>query len=155
MYFSEYVHCIYYFPFDRGLINKSYILDILDIYHVHPYYYNKISGDSSMITDALTSISATMGGGFFGGALLGYAIKKVVKLIAVMAGLFIAGLAYLQYQHIASFDWNRIEVLASTALGNVTAQISSHEATTVAMSNFGIPLTGSMSAGFAIGFMKG
>jgi uncharacterized membrane protein (Fun14 family) len=82
-------------------------------------------------------------------------LKRVVKLIAVMAGLFIAGLAYLQYQHIASFDWNRIEVLASTALGNVTAQISSHEATTVAMSNFGIPLTGSMSAGFAIGFMKG
>jgi uncharacterized membrane protein (Fun14 family) len=41
--------------------------------------------------------------------VFGYAIKKVVKLIAVIAGLFIAGLAYLQYQQIASFDWNRID----------------------------------------------
>jgi uncharacterized membrane protein (Fun14 family) len=97
-----------------------------------------------------------MGGGFFGGLLFGYAIKKVVKLIAVVAGLFIAGLAYLQYQQIASFDWNRIETLASSALGNVTANITnSQDAATLAMSNFGIPLTGSMSAGFAVGFMRG
>jgi uncharacterized membrane protein (Fun14 family) len=40
-------------------------------------------------------MSATVGGGFFGGLLFGYAIKKVAKLIAVIAGLFIAGLAYL------------------------------------------------------------
>jgi uncharacterized membrane protein (Fun14 family) len=107
-------------------------------------------------SDIIASISATVGGGFFGGLLFGYAIKKVVKLIAVIAGLFIAGLAYLQYQQIASFDWNRIEVLASTVLGNVTSQISNNqEATAFAMSNFGIPLTGSMSAGFAVGFMKG
>ena len=109
-----------------------------------------------MSSDILAPVSATLGGGFFGGLLFGYAIKKVVKLIAIIAGLFIAGLAYLQYQQIASFDWNRIEVLVSAAFGNVTAQISnSQEATTLAMSNFGIPLTGSMSAGFAVGFMKG
>jgi uncharacterized membrane protein (Fun14 family) len=86
----------------------------------------------------------------------GYAIKRVVKLIAVIAGLFIAGLAYLQYQQIASFDWDRIEAMASTVVGNITTQISnSEEAAAFAMSNFGIPLSGSMSAGFAVGFMKG
>jgi uncharacterized membrane protein (Fun14 family) len=107
-------------------------------------------------SDIIASISVTVGGGFLGGLLFGYAIKKVVKLIAVISGLFIAGLAYLQYQQIASFDWNRIEVLASTAFGNVTAQINnSQEATAFALSNIGIPLTGSMSAGFAVGFMKG
>jgi uncharacterized membrane protein (Fun14 family) len=107
-------------------------------------------------SDIIASISASVGGGFFGGLLFGYAIKKVVKLIAVIVGLFVAGLAYLQYQQLAFFDWNRIEILASTALGNVTSQIStSQEATAFAMSNFGIPLTGSMSAGFTVGFMKG
>jgi uncharacterized membrane protein (Fun14 family) len=106
--------------------------------------------------DVISSISATVGGGFFGGLLFGYAIKKVVKLIAVIAGLFIAGLAYLQYQQIASYDWNRIEAMAGAALGNMSAQISNNqEVTSLAMSNFGIPLTGSMSAGFAVGFMKG
>jgi uncharacterized membrane protein (Fun14 family) len=107
-------------------------------------------------TEVITATAATVGGGFFGGLLLGYAIKKVLKLIAVIAGLFIAGLAHLQYQQIASFDWNKIEVLASTVLGNVTSRISSsQEVTSLAMSNIDIPLTGSMSAGFAVGFMKG
>jgi uncharacterized membrane protein (Fun14 family) len=107
-------------------------------------------------TDIVASSAATVGGGFFGGLLFGYAVKKVVKLIAVIAGLFIAGLAYLQYQQVASFDWNRIEILASAALGNVTSQITNNqEAIAFSMSNFGIPLSGSMSAGFAVGFMKG
>jgi uncharacterized membrane protein (Fun14 family) len=107
-------------------------------------------------SDIIASISATVGGGFVGGLLFGYAIKKVVKLIAVTAGLFIAGLAYLQYQQIASFDWNRIEAMAGAALGNVTTHISTNqELSTLALSNLGIPLSGSMSAGFAIGLMKG
>jgi uncharacterized membrane protein (Fun14 family) len=107
-------------------------------------------------SDVITPISAIVGGGFFGGLLLGYAIKKVVKIIAVIVGLFIAGLAYLQYQQIAAFDWNRIEVMASTAVGDITTYLSnSQDAAVLAMSNFGIPLTGSMSAGFAVGFMKG
>ena len=49
-----------------------------------------------MSADIITHVSASMGGGFFGGILLGYATKKVVKIIAVIAGLFVAGLAYLQ-----------------------------------------------------------
>jgi uncharacterized membrane protein (Fun14 family) len=109
-----------------------------------------------MSTDVMSSIAGTVGGGFFGGLLFGYAIKKVVKIIAVIAGLFIAGLAYLQYQQTASIDWNRIEAIAGAALGNITAHISTNqELATLAMSNYGIPLTGSMSAGFAVGFMKG
>jgi uncharacterized membrane protein (Fun14 family) len=106
--------------------------------------------------DSIISASAIVGGGFFGGLLLGYALKKLVKMVAIIVGLFLAGIAYLQYQHVASFDWNRIEVMASTALGNITAHLSnSHDAAALAMSNFGIPLSGSISAGFAIGFMKG
>jgi uncharacterized membrane protein (Fun14 family) len=107
-------------------------------------------------SDIIVPISAIVGGGFFGGLLFGYAIKKVVKLIAVVVGLFVVGLAYLQYQQISSFDWNRIGVLANSALGNVTAHISTNqELAALEMSNFGVPLTGSMSAGFAVGFMKG
>jgi MFS superfamily sulfate permease-like transporter len=46
--------------------------------------------------------------------------------------------------------------MAGAALGNVTAQISTNqELATLAMSNIGIPLSGSMSAGFTVGFMKG
>ena len=100
-----------------------------------------------MLTDSLSSVSAAIGGGFFGGILLGYAIKKVFKLIAVVVGLFIAGLAYLQYQHVASFDWNRIEEIAATLLGNIANQVASNQdVAALGVSTLGIPMTGSMSA---------
>jgi uncharacterized membrane protein (Fun14 family) len=76
-------------------------------------------GNEIMNIDMLTSVSGTIGGGFFGWLLLGYALKKVVKLIAVIVGLFIAGLAYLQYQQIASINWNKVEATIST-IANAT-----------------------------------
>ncbi len=38
-----------------------------------------------MSFDNIISYAATMGGGFFVGILIGYALKKVIKLVAVMA----------------------------------------------------------------------
>jgi uncharacterized membrane protein (Fun14 family) len=109
-----------------------------------------------MSADAFTSISATIGGGFVGGLPLGYALKKVFKLIAVVIGLFIAGLAYLQYQQIAYFDWDKVDRVVTATFGDVSSQISSNQdISSFAFANIGIPLTSGMSAGFAIGFMKG
>jgi uncharacterized membrane protein (Fun14 family) len=114
--------------------------------------------------------AATMGGGFFAGVLLGYALKKVIKIAAVIVRLFLAGLAYLQYHQIASINWNKLQQVsegAITTISNVLVQIpgissvsvDSHAAaataSSLAMTSFGIPFTGSMSAGFTIGFMKG
>ncbi|MGB8938516.1 MAG: FUN14 domain-containing protein [Candidatus Nitrosopolaris sp.] len=88
-------------------------------------------------------------------------LKIVVKVVAIVVGLFFAGLAYLQYQEIVAIKWNKVPQLSQKVvmtLANATNQIpgfnSGHPAD-IAISNFGIPLTGSMSVGFAIGFMKG
>jgi uncharacterized membrane protein (Fun14 family) len=107
-----------------------------------------------MSMEVYTSIPATIGGGFIGG-LLGFALKKVVKLIAVVVGLFIAGLTYLQYQQMAYLDWDKIERVVTAIFGNVSSQISGQDISSFALSNLGIPLTSGMSAGFAVGFMKG
>jgi uncharacterized membrane protein (Fun14 family) len=109
-------------------------------------------------TDTLTSMSTTIGGGFFGGLLIGYTLKKVIKMIAVVVGLFLAGLAYLQYHQIASINWNKIEGTITAAVADAatsTINDNSNVAALAMMSNFGIPLTSSMSIGFTIGFMKG
>ena len=108
-----------------------------------------------MNSDIFTSISASVSGGFFGGILLGYALKKVVKLIAIVVGLFLAGLAYLQYQQIASVNWSKVEGTISTIANATTNTFNDYNIETLAMTNLGIPLTGGMSAGFTIGFMKG
>jgi uncharacterized membrane protein (Fun14 family) len=119
------------------------------------------------IVESFGPTAATMGGGFFVGILIGYALKKVIKIAAVIVGLFLAGLAYLQYHQIATINWNKLQTVSEgtiTTLSNaIIIQIpgfgdSSHATATAsafAMTNFGIPLTGSMSAGFTIGFMKG
>ncbi len=113
--------------------------------------------------------AATLGGGFFVGLLIGYALKKVIKLLAVIVGLFLAGLAYLQYHQIANINWNKLQHVsegtittlsyAITQIPGISSGDSSRAAATassLAMTSFGIPLTGSsMSAGFTIGFIKG
>jgi uncharacterized membrane protein (Fun14 family) len=111
-------------------------------------------------TDTLTSISTSIGGGFFGGLLLGYALKKVIKMLAVLVGLFLAGLAFLQYQQIASINWHKLEGTITKLAATVTTTSTINDNSNVAaslpmMSNLGIPLTSSLSVGFTIGFMKG
>ena len=56
------------------------------------------------VTD-LMPFAGTIGGGFFVGLLAGYAIKKIIKIAAVIVGLFIAALAYLEYQRIIDVNW--------------------------------------------------
>lgn len=101
------------------------------------------------------SIVTTGGGGFLGELLLGYAIKKVIRIAAIVLGLFFAGLAYLQYQQIASINWDRVEG-SITGLTNATiGTLNDNSITTVMMSTFGIPLASSMASGFTVGFLKG
>jgi uncharacterized membrane protein (Fun14 family) len=87
-------------------------------------------------------------------------LKKVVKIAAVIVGLFFAGLAYLQYQQIVDTKWAKLQSVsqnAVTTLANASNQIPGFSTGdhTAVLSNLGIPLTGSMSMGIAIGFMKG
>jgi hypothetical protein len=56
------------------------------------------------IIGSFGSIVATMGSGFSVDVLIGYALKKVIKIVAVIVGLFLAGLAYLQYHQVANIN---------------------------------------------------
>jgi uncharacterized membrane protein (Fun14 family) len=115
--------------------------------------------------DNLSSIAATLGGGFVVGILIGWALKKVIKIAAVIVGLFLAGLAYLQYQQIATINWDKLQAISQSTITTIanatTSQIQNFDgnyhgiAAQQAMMSFGIPLTGSMATGFTIGFMKG
>ena len=61
----------------------------------------QLKGDVSRIMSIIETFgltAATLGGGFFVGILIGYAINKVIKIVSVIVGLFLAGLAYLQSQ---------------------------------------------------------
>jgi uncharacterized membrane protein (Fun14 family) len=46
------------------------------------------------IIESFTPTAATRGGVFFVCTLIGYALKKLIKLVALIVGLFLGGLAY-------------------------------------------------------------
>jgi uncharacterized membrane protein (Fun14 family) len=110
--------------------------------------------------ETLSSIAATVSGGFLTGILIGWALKKLMKLFAIIIGLFLTGLAYLHYQQIASINWDKLEQASEEAVNvvvNATKMIDGGhpEIPELAITNFGIPLTSSISIGFTIGFLKG
>lgn len=103
-----------------------------------------LSYDDDMDTD-LAPFAGTVGCGFMVGLITGYAIKKVVKLAAVIVGLFIAAMAYFQYQRILNVDWERVQVMPQNGIEWV-AHALTHVSSTIGashpgmLSNIGIPL---------------
>jgi uncharacterized membrane protein (Fun14 family) len=106
----------------------------------------------------LAPFAGTVCGGFFIGLITGYAIKKVIKLAAVIVGLFIAALAYLEYQRILNVDWQKVQSISQNGIDWV-ADALTHVSNTIDAShlgsNVGIPLVSSVSAGFALGLTRG
>lgn len=104
-------------------------------------------------------IASSVGFGGIAGFLIGYAIKKVVKITLILIGLFIAALAYLGYQGIISINWDRLVSGASNAtggVGNATGQVTgAGDQFANTLVNIGIPFTGTFAAAFVFGFMKG
>lgn len=114
--------------------------------------------------DVLPLVSR-VGGGFLAGALAGYALKKVMKIAAVIVGFFIAALAYLEYHRIVRVDWETLQTVSQIAITTFTNTLThitnniradhSGVTTNLALSNIGIPLASSASAGFALGLVRG
>jgi uncharacterized membrane protein (Fun14 family) len=105
----------------------------------------------------------TIGDGLAAGVLAGYAIKQVIRIAAVIVGLFIAGLAYLEYQKIINVDWVRVQSVSQSGVTWVADTLTHiwnnigapHTATSgFEISNI-IPLTSSLSAGFMLGMLRG
>jgi hypothetical protein len=104
-------------PIDRRFIDKSYILDILDIYHVHPWSPYECGYHNLSFCHyrwwILWRIPYWIG-------------SKESSLVAVIVGLFLAGLAYLQYQQLASFNWDKIEGTISTMANTTTGTFNNY-----------------------------
>ena len=88
------------------------------------------------------------------GILIGYAIKKILKIGIIILGSFFGGVAYLQSQGLLNVNWGNIEAVSNQAITTVSNAITEDSANSV-IANLGLPLTGSMAVGFAIGFMRG
>jgi uncharacterized membrane protein (Fun14 family) len=118
---------------------------------------------SSLATSiGIGGLATSIGIGGFLGFLMGYAIKKIVKIIIIVAGLLVGILYYFQYNGIIALNWAKME----ETIGNLMTNSNGFNLNTPffpgisdqildAISNSGIPLTGGFAAGFVFGLSKG
>lgn len=118
---------------------------------------------SSLATSiGIGGLATSIGIGGFLGFLMGYAIKKIIKIIIIVAGLLVGLLYYMQYNGLIALNWAKME----ETIGNVMTNFNGFNLNTPffpglsdqifqAISNSGIPLTGGFAAGFAFGISKG
>jgi uncharacterized membrane protein (Fun14 family) len=126
---------------------------------------------------------STIGFGGIVGFLVGFALKRIMKILAVIAGVFFAALMYLESQHIVNVNWDKLQAISNSILstigttttnatstsgvgvGPIQAILGNNSTVTAAatailpitstMAHLGIPLTGSTAIGLTLGFLKG
>jgi curved DNA-binding protein CbpA/uncharacterized membrane protein (Fun14 family) len=82
------------------------------------------------------------------------ALKKIIKLLMFVAGGVVGLLLYLQQQQIISVNIERLEDSSMLVLTSIASSLD--KMTQIGdTASLGIPLVGGLSAGLAIGFMKG
>ena len=105
---------------------------------------------SEQTSSFLTPLVTQLGVGGIIGLCIGYAVKKIAKIVAAIIGIFSLGLIYLESQGIISVDWLGVEAWGNTALeglGKVEGLLG------VFLSN--LPFAGGAIIGFGIGIKMG
>jgi uncharacterized membrane protein (Fun14 family) len=101
-------------------------------------------------TSLLTPLVTQLGVGGLGGLCVGYAIKKVAKIVAVIVGLFFLGLQYLAYKGIINVDYIGLENWAK----NLVSGMGALEGVFTAMIA-NLPFAASFVVGLAMGLKMG
>jgi len=100
--------------------------------------------------DALSPLTYQLGIGGVGGFIAGYALKKFLKIVAIIVGLFVLALVYLGYSGIISINYSALGDSVSGALG-LTGQAAEWIAPIIAH----LPFAGAFGVAFFLGFKMG
>ena len=95
-------------------------------------------------------------GAFVVGGLIGYAVKKMLKIAAVIIGAILAVILYLQYQGYLGVRWERFYQAAQQFV--VQHHLMSLDTTNPlahVVAVVGLPASGTFMAGMYIGWRKG
>ena len=65
----------------------------------------------------------SFGGSSILGFLAGYSLKRIIKIAAIIIGVFILGLAYLSYKGWISVQWQIVEDQTKQMAYNASAQV--------------------------------
>jgi len=91
------------------------------------------------------------GGGAVVGGVIGFAAKKIIKLVAALVGVQLGLLAYLEHQGIVSVDWSQLRSVASVTAPATDGGIPPFVFDALSV----LPAGGGFTVGALAGFKKG
>ncbi len=102
------------------------------------------------MSDVLSLFGIQIGTGIIGGFLVGYAVKKIAKLIILLLIMFFIALLYLSLNEVAGIDYGTVWQAMADLLGIAGSAI----AWFVSVISL-LPFLGSFLFGFLVGFLLG
>jgi uncharacterized membrane protein (Fun14 family) len=102
------------------------------------------------MSEVFPSLGYQLGIGAVGGFIVGFAVKKISKLVAIVVGLFLVALLYLGVKGIISINYDALWNALADTLGLAGSAFS----WLVAVISL-LPFAGSFIAGFLLGFKLG
>ncbi len=111
-------------------------------------------GDETALGADLISLMATqIGFGGLIGFVVGFAIKKLIKLLLVAAGLFFLGLQLLAYEGYITINWQKFEFSIADLAHKLPEFAAGNPLSTFLV--FGMPFGASFVLGLLLGLKKG
>jgi len=102
------------------------------------------------MSDIVSPLAYQLGLGGVGGFIVGFALKKISKLIVILMGLFIIVLLYLSTSGIISINYDKLWSALQGGLGYL-GQAASWLVGLISL----LPFAGSFIVGFLLGFKLG
>jgi uncharacterized membrane protein (Fun14 family) len=83
-----------------------------------------MNSTKGMSIEALSPTLFSIGSGGLIGFLVGFAIKRVMKILAVIAGIFFGALMYLQSQSLISINWDKLQSVSQSTLTTINNSLT-------------------------------
>ncbi len=99
------------------------------------------------MSQTLTPFIYEMGTGVAGGFLVGYTIKKVLKILMTILALFFVAISYLGFSGILNINYDKL----ASAISGLSIQASEFFSTNIGV----LPFASTFLAGLTFGMMKG
>ena len=102
------------------------------------------------MSEIFLPVTYQLGVGGIGGFLVGYTIKKMVKIAAIIVAIFVAFIMYLGYTGVISVNYGKLTDIISKALPIIE---QAPRLLTPIISS--LPFAGTFAVGFTLGLKKG
>ncbi len=110
-----------------------------------------MSVETKTLETVLTALGLNLGAGFILGFAVGYALKKIAKLVLIVGGLIVLILVYLHYKGIIVVNYAILQQVTEEILRKLRMEVSG----LLSFINTSIPFAGGFTVGFILGLKKG